>query len=104
MSRSDKCLEMKWPNVTKEMLYEDLFAGESIAEGGDNLLGQEVEYQTEGDTDGQGWQSSPEEGQEHQCQAESNQDGDKAGEGCVPITVAAGFPYQNAVEDKISQT
>ena len=37
----------------------DLSGGKLITEGGDDLLGQEVEHQPEGDGDGQSGQGAP---------------------------------------------
>ena len=72
-----------------------------ITERGHNLSGHEVKHDSEEDADGQGGQSLPEEGEEHQGEAEPDQDGHEARQGRVPIPVTAGLAHQDAVEDKV---
>ena len=59
-----------------------MLAWESLAERSDNLLGEEIEDQTEGDVD-------PEDSQEHHSETETNQDCHKAGQGRLPASITA---------------
>ena len=81
------------PNRSSRLWRLDiqLSGGQLITEGSNDLLGEEVEHEPEGDGDGQGGQGPPEQGQADQGEAEPNEDGHKAGQGGVPVTVAAGL-------------
>ena len=78
-------------------------ARQLITERGHDLPGHEVKHDSEEDADGQGGKSLPEEGEEHQSEAEPDQDGHEARQSRVPISVTAGLAHQDAVEDEVSK-
>ena len=84
-------------------LNKYLSAWQFITERRHKFSSEEVEDESEGDTDGEGGQSLPEERQEHQGEAQPDQDGDEAGQGGVPVPVAARLAHEDAVEDKVPE-
>ena len=85
-------------------LNKYLSAWQFITERRHKFSSEEVEDESEGDTDGEGGQSLPEERQEHQGEAQPDQDGDEAGQGGVPVPVTACLAHQDAIEDEVTQT
>ena len=78
-------------------------AWQFITERLHKFSGEEVEDESEGDADGEGGQSLPEERQEHQCEAQPDQDGNEASQGRVPVPVAARLTREDAVEDEVPE-